>query len=95
MASPSRMSRAAPRQAWARQTTCPTAHHRAIVFALCYFHAALLERKTFGVGNLPHSTSGLGWNMNYPCAQGAALGGVVPAGHAQGLGAQHSACRGI
>jgi dynein heavy chain len=39
---------------------------KAIVFALCYFHAALLERKKFGVGNLPGSTSGIGWNMNYP-----------------------------
>ena len=39
---------------------------KAIVFALCYFHAALLERKKFGVGNLPGSTSGIGWNMAYP-----------------------------
>ena len=39
---------------------------KSIVFALCYFHAALLERKKFGVGNLPSSTSGIGWNMNYP-----------------------------
>lgn len=31
---------------------------RVIVFALCYFHAALLERKKFGVGNLPGSSSG-------------------------------------
>lgn len=36
---------------------------KSIVFALCYFHAALLERKKFGVGNLPGSTSGIGWNM--------------------------------
>ena len=34
------------------------AEFRAIVFALCYFHAALLERKKFGVGNLPGATSG-------------------------------------
>jgi hypothetical protein len=32
---------------------------RSIVFALCFFHAALLERKKFGVGNLPGATSGL------------------------------------
>ena len=31
---------------------------RALVFALSYFHAALLERKKFGVGNLPGATSG-------------------------------------
>lgn len=31
---------------------------RAIVFALAYFHAALLERKKFGVGNLPGARSG-------------------------------------
>lgn len=31
---------------------------RAIAFALAYFHAAVLERKKFGVGNLPHATSG-------------------------------------
>ena len=35
------------------------AEFRAIVFALCYFHAALLERKKFGVGNLPGATSGM------------------------------------
>ena len=34
------------------------AEYRVIVFALCYFHAALLERKKFGVGNLPASSSG-------------------------------------
>ena len=34
------------------------AEYRAIVFALCYYHAAMLERKKFGVGNLPASTSG-------------------------------------
>ena len=32
---------------------------RSIVFALCYFHAALLERKKFGVGNLVGATSGV------------------------------------
>ena len=31
---------------------------RSIVFALSYFHAAMLERKKFGVGNLPASSSG-------------------------------------
>jgi len=46
---------------------------KAIVFALCYFHAALLERKKFGVGNLPGSTSGIGWNMNYPFSTGDLL----------------------
>lgn len=46
------------------------AEYKAIVFALCYFHAALLERKKFGVGNMPGATSGIGWNMNYPlCAR--------------------------
>ena len=34
------------------------AEFRVIVFALSYFHAALLERKKFGVGNLPASSSG-------------------------------------
>ena len=34
------------------------AEFRAITFALAYFHAALLERKKFGVGNLPGATSG-------------------------------------
>lgn len=29
------------------------AEFRVIIFALCYFHAALLERKKFGVGNMP------------------------------------------
>ena len=42
------------------------AEFQSVVFALSYFHAALLERKKFGVGNLPGSTSGIGWNMNYP-----------------------------
>jgi dynein heavy chain, axonemal len=46
---------------------------RAIVFGLCYFHACLLERKKFGVGNLPGSTSGIGWNMNYPFNTGDLL----------------------
>ena len=35
------------------------AEFRAIIFALSYFHAALLERKKFGVGNLPGATSGV------------------------------------
>lgn len=46
---------------------------RSVVFALCYFHAALLERKKFGVGNLPGATSGIGWNMNYPFSTGDLL----------------------
>lgn len=49
------------------------AEFRCIVFTLCYFHAALLERKKFGVGNLPGSTSGIGWNMNYPFNAGDLL----------------------
>ena len=44
-----------------------------IIFSLCYFHAAMLERKKFGVGNLPGSTSGIGWNMNYPFNTGDLL----------------------
>ncbi|CAG9462750.1 unnamed protein product [Pedinophyceae sp. YPF-701] len=46
---------------------------RSILFALCYFHAVLLERKKFGVGNLPGATSGIGWNMNYPFNTGDLL----------------------
>ena len=46
---------------------------RAIVFALSYFHAALLERKKFGVGNLVGAKSGIGWNMNYPFNTGDLL----------------------
>ena len=42
------------------------AEFQSLVFALSYFHAALLERKKFGVGNLPGAASGIGWNMNYP-----------------------------
>ena len=49
------------------------AEFRSIIFALCYFHAALLERKKFGVGNLPSATSGIGWNMNYPFNTGDLL----------------------
>ncbi len=49
------------------------AEFRTIVFALSYFHAALLERKKFGVGNLPGATSGIGWNMNYPFNTGDLL----------------------
>lgn len=44
--------------------------YRGILFALCFFHAALQERKKFGLGNLPGSRSGLGWNMNYPFSYG-------------------------
>uniref|UniRef100_A0A061SKG9 Flagellar outer dynein arm heavy chain beta n=1 Tax=Tetraselmis sp. GSL018 TaxID=582737 RepID=A0A061SKG9_9CHLO len=49
------------------------AEFRSIIFALCYFHSALLERKKFGVGNLPGATSGIGWNMNYPFNTGDLL----------------------
>lgn len=49
------------------------AEYKAIVFALCYFHAALLERKKFGVGNMPGATSGIGWNMAYPFNTGDLL----------------------
>ena len=49
------------------------AEFRMIVFSLCYFHAALLERKKFGVGNLPGARSGIGWNMNYPFNTGDLL----------------------
>lgn len=46
---------------------------RSILFALCYYHAVILERKKFGVGNLPNATSGIGWNMNYPFNTGDLL----------------------
>ena len=46
---------------------------KSIIFALCYFHAAILERKKFGVGNLPDAASGIGWNMNYPFNTGDLL----------------------
>ena len=46
---------------------------KSIIFALCYFHAAILERKKFGVGNLPNAASGIGWNMNYPFNTGDLL----------------------
>lgn len=49
------------------------AEYRSIIFALCYYHAALLERKKFGVGNIPGATSGIGWNMNYPFNAGDLL----------------------
>lgn len=39
---------------------------RSILFALSFFHATLLERKKFGVGNQPGARSGIGWNMGYP-----------------------------
>lgn len=35
------------------------AEFRAIVFALCFFHASILQRKKFGVGNLPGAMSGI------------------------------------
>ncbi|KAL4513647.1 hypothetical protein Ndes2526A_g04979 [Nannochloris sp. 'desiccata'] len=44
--------------------------YRAIVFALCFFHAVLQERKKFGVGNSPGTRSGIGWNMAYPFSAG-------------------------
>jgi dynein heavy chain len=40
--------------------------YRSILFALSFFHATLLERKKFGVGNQPGARSGIGWNMGYP-----------------------------
>lgn len=49
----------------ARQT-----EYKAMVFALCFFHAALQERKKFGVGNVPGSKSAIGWNMSYPFSGG-------------------------
>lgn len=36
------------------------------MFGLCYYHAVIIERKRFGVGNLLGATSSVGWNMNYP-----------------------------
>lgn len=44
--------------------------YRAILFALCFFHAVLQERKKFGVGNMPGACSGVGWNMGYPFSAG-------------------------
>ena len=44
------------------------AEFRAIIFALSYFHAALLERKKFGVGNLPGATSGAAGPRAAPAA---------------------------
>lgn len=49
----------------ARQT-----EYRAILFALCFFHAVLQERKKYGVGNSPDARSGIGWNMAYPFSAG-------------------------
>lgn len=43
---------------------------KSIMFALSFFHAAILERKRFGVGNRMSSKSGLGWNMDYPFSAG-------------------------
>ena len=42
------------------------AEFRTIIFNLSYFHSSLLERKKYGVGNLPGAKSGIGWNMMYP-----------------------------
>lgn len=33
----------------------------------------MLERKKFGVGNMPGARSGIGWNMNYPFNTGDLL----------------------
>lgn len=44
------------------------AEFRAISFGLAYFHAAMLERKRFGVGNLPGATSGM---LRTACTQRA------------------------
>jgi dynein heavy chain, axonemal len=44
--------------------------YRAIIFGLCFFHAAMQERKKYGVGNLPGTRSGIGWNMAYPFGPG-------------------------
>ena len=46
---------------------------RSILFALSFFHATLLERRKFGVGNLPGARSGIGWNMSYPFNTGDLL----------------------
>ncbi|KAL4450636.1 hypothetical protein ABPG77_000992 [Micractinium sp. CCAP 211/92] len=55
---------------------------RSIIFALSFFHAALLERKKFGVGNLPGARSGIGWNMSYPFNTGDLLNcGQLAANH--------------
>ena len=43
------------------------AARRTIAFALSFFHATILERKKFGVGNLPGARSGIGWNMVSGC----------------------------
>ena len=51
----------------------PSGSPRSIICALSFFHAALLERKKFGVGNLPGSRSGIGWNMSYPFNTGDLL----------------------
>ena len=40
---------------------------RMLIFALSYFHAVLLERKKFGVGNLPGATSGDQKFLRYRC----------------------------
>ena len=38
--------------------------------ALAYFHGALVQRKKYGVGNLPGARSGIGWAMDYPFSGG-------------------------
>lgn len=43
---------------------------KVIVFALCFFHAVIIERKRFGVGNRQGARSGLGWCMDYPFSLG-------------------------
>lgn len=63
---------------WTPQPTGCSAHcrlvrlaspaaRRTIAFALSFFHATILERKKFGVGNLPGARSGIGWNMVSGC----------------------------
>ena len=47
-------------------TAAHTHFFRSIAVGLSYYHSVVLERKKFGVGNMPHATSGMGWNMNYP-----------------------------
>ena len=42
----------------------------AATLALAYFHGALVQRKKYGVGNLPGSRSGIGWSMDYPFSGG-------------------------
>ncbi|KAK3254170.1 Dynein beta chain, flagellar outer arm [Cymbomonas tetramitiformis] len=55
------------------ETCAKQSEFKSICFALSYFHAAILERKKFGVGNMPNASSGIGWNMNYPFNTGDLL----------------------